>query len=62
MTNVGEDREEQGERRGGPGIRLNIGSLEAPDGSDNTPPQSGHRVGDVRCAVSRCATKRSRWD
>jgi len=38
MTNVGEDREEHGERRGGPGIRLNIGSLEAPDGSDNTPP------------------------
>ena len=39
MTNVGEDREEQGERRGGPGIRLNIGSLEAPDGSD-TPPKA----------------------
>jgi hypothetical protein len=36
MTSVGEDREEQGEGRGGPGIRLNIGSLEAPDGSDNT--------------------------
>ena len=40
MTNVGEDLEEQGERRGGAGIRLNIGSLEAPDGSDNTPPKA----------------------